>query len=208
MIICTCSEKREESFRRILNWLFIFVRVNRIRKKISLIKVESFLEVCIAKATGASEFELIWSEGDSRVEESEFADARASRAYIRGGARFENDGLLCERVKVALVSRIGYATKFETEPIPDRVAIRGARRATTRAYQRTRRRPPSYVRASPANLGDQKLGDTPPARESGLCNLFHCSLRPSPSPLFFSLHYRLLAEVRTISMMKGEKQSI
>lgn len=53
--------------------------------------------------------------------------------------------MLCEGVKVALVSRIGYASKFETEPIPDRVAIRDARRATTRAYQRTRRRPPSYA---------------------------------------------------------------
>lgn len=70
--------------------------------------------------------------------------------------------------KVALVSRIEYALKFETEPIPDHVAIRNAWRATTRAYQRVSVASFRMYALRPETWKIKNLEMPPPARKSGI----------------------------------------
>lgn len=73
--------------------------------------------------------------------------------------QFENDGGAGE----SYIS-IEYTLKFEMEPILDHVAIRDARRATKRAYQRAKRRSLRMYANPLANFDDQKLGNATSTR--------------------------------------------
>lgn len=98
------------------------------------------------------------------VREFRVEGSRNSRMIEFAECAFATDAIRkwrwrASEAKVALVSHIEYALKFETEPIPDHVAIRDARRATTRAYQRSSVAPFVCTLVRSGNLEDQKLGN-------------------------------------------------
>jgi len=70
---------------------------------------------------------------------SEFADDRVCYMHIRYRHTIRKWWRWCMRAKVTLVLHIECALKLEMKRILDHVAIRDARRATKRAYQRTKR---------------------------------------------------------------------
>lgn len=132
------------------------------------------------KATDAVEirnWRLIWSEKNSRVLRWGIS------ARIRGCMRIRvccisyryNLKMVVVQAKVTLASHTEYTLKFEMEPILDHVAIRDVRHATKRAYQRAKRRS-LRMYALRSQTWKIKNLETPPARESGLRNLFDYSL--------------------------------
>jgi len=79
------------------------------------------------------------------------------------------------RVKVTLVLHSEYALKLEMKRILDHVAIRDARRATKRAYQRAKRH---LLRMYALRSQTWKIKnlETPPARESRAFTIYSITL--------------------------------